>query len=179
MRELNPDAVPADYRVPEPVKTKVEGGTVWSFGLPASGFDDKLQPALGVGEDAAVLTLVPKQAGRLLLQTRLETASQLSKFEEPLVAAAALDVAGLVDVIQPWVVYLARYGWAMQRDGSVDAGGELGPDDDDAKGKESLALAKVVFEVIKSLRVAAAETSVQSEALVTHWQNVIRDMPSK
>ena len=30
-----------------------------------------------------------------------------------------------------------------------------------------------------ALRVAAAETSVQSDALVTHWQNIIRDMPAK
>jgi hypothetical protein len=179
VRELNPDAVPAEYRVPEPLKAKVDGGTLWSFGIPGSGFDDKLQPSLGVGDDAAVLTLVPKQAGRLLLQTRLETASQLSKFDEPLVAAAALDWAGLVDALQPWFVYLTRYGCVQQRDGTVDAGGELGPDDENAVAKDALVQAKVVFEVLKSLRVAAAETAMQSDALVTHWRNVIRDMPAK
>ena len=138
-----------------------------------------MKPALGVGDDAAVLTLVPKQAGRLLVQTRMETASQLSTFEEPLVAAAALDWAGLVDAIQPWVVYLTRYGCAQQRDGTVDAGGELGPDDENALARDALAQARVVFEAVKSLRVAAAETSMQADALVTHWRNVIRDMPAK
>jgi hypothetical protein len=179
IRELNPDAVPAEYRVPEPAKVKVDGGTLWSFALPASGLDERVAPSLGVGDDAAVLALVPKQAGRLLAQTRLETASQLSTFEEPLVAAAALDWAGLIDAVQPWVVYLTRFGCAQQRQGVVDADSELGPDDEDALAKDALSQAKVVFEAIKCLRVAAAETSTQSDAFVTHWRNVIRDMPAK
>jgi hypothetical protein len=179
VREINPDAVPAEYRVPEPVKNKVEGGTVWSFPLSNSGLDDKVQPSIGVGDDAAVLSLVPKQAGRLMLQTRLETGSQLSKFEEPLVGAAALDFAGLIDAIQPWVVYLTRYGCAQQRDGSVDPESELGADDENVQAKDALSQAKVVFEVIKSLRVAVAETAMQSDAMVTHWRNVIRDTPAK
>ena len=179
VREMNPDALPAEYRVPEPVKTKLDGGTLWSYPLTNSGLDEKVQPSIGVGDNAAVLSLVPKQAGRLLLKTRLETGSQLSKFEEPLVGAAALDFAGLVDAIQPWVVYLTRYGCAQQRDGNVDPDSELGPDDENEQAKDALAQAKVVFEAIKSLRVAVAETAMQSDAMVTHWQNVIRDMPAK
>jgi len=179
VREMNPDALPAEYRVPEPVKTKVEGGTLWSYPLADSGLDEKVQPSIGVGESAAVLSLVPKQAGRLLVKTRLETGSQLAKFEEPLVGAAALDFAGLIDAIQPWVVYLTRYGCVQQREGTVDPESELGPDDENDQAKDALAQAKVVFEVIKSLRVAVAETSMQSDAMVTHWRNVIRDMPAK
>jgi len=38
---------------------------------------------------------------------------------------------------------------------------------------------KVVLEAMKSLRVAVAETSFRGDALVTHWRNVIRDMPAK
>ena len=179
VREMNPDALPAEYRVPEPVKTKVEGGALWSYPLTNSGLDEKVQPSIGVGEGAAVLSLVPKQAGRLLLKTRLETGSQLAKFEEPLVGAAALDCAGLIDAIQPWVVYFTRYGCVQQRDGNVDPESELGPDDENEQAKDALAQAKVVFEAIKSLRVAVAETAVQSDAMVTHWRNVIRDMPAK
>jgi len=180
VREINPDALPAEYRVPDPVKTKVEGGTLWSFPLANSGLDEKVQPSIGVGDDAAVLSFIPVQAGRLLLESRLETGSQLSKFDEPLVGARALDVAGLVDAVQPWVVYLTRYGCAQQRDGTiVDPESELGPDDENEMAKDVLSQAKVVFEAIKSLRVAVAETSTQSDAMVTHWQNVIRDMPAK
>jgi len=179
VREINPDALPAEYSVPEPVKAKVEGGVLWSYPLTNSGLDEKVQPSIGVGEGAAVLSLVPKQAGRLLVKTRLETGSQLAKFEEPLVGAAALDVAGLIDAIQPWVVYLTRYGCVQQREGSVDPDSELGPDDENEQAKDALAQARVVFEAIKTLRVAVAETAMQSDAMVTHWRNVIRDMPAK
>lgn len=179
VREMNPDALPAEYRVPEPVKNKVEGGTLWSYPLANSGLDEKVQPSIGVGESAAVLSLVPKQAGRLLLKTRLETGSRLAKFEEPLVGAAALDWAGLIDAIQPWAVYFTRYYCVQQRDGNVDQESELGPDDENEQAKDALAQAKVVFEVIKSLRVAVAETAMESDAMVTHWRNVIRDMPVK
>jgi hypothetical protein len=47
------------------------------------------------------------------------------------------------------------------------------------QAKDALSQAKVVFEVIKSLRVAVAETAMQSDAMVTHWRNVIRDTPAK
>jgi len=179
VREVNPDAVPAEYRVPEPVKSKVEGGTLWSFALPGSGLDEKVQPSIGVGDDAAVLSLVPRQVGRLLTDTRLETGKRLTTFEEPLEAAAALDVAGFVDSLQPWLVYLTRYGCVAQRDGSVDPGEELGPDDENPQAKDALEQGKVVLEALKSLRVAVAETAVQDGAAVTHWRNVIRDMPAK
>lgn len=178
IRELNPDAVPADYRVPEPVKTKLEAGSLWSFPL-SGGIDEKIQPTIGVSQDAAVLALVPKQAGRLLPKSRLETGSQLSKFEEPLIGAKAGDVAGLIDAVMPWVVYFTRFGCAQQRDGTVDAGSELGPDDENPQAKDALAQAKVVAEALKSLRVAVAETAAQDGATVTHWRNVIRDMPAK
>mgnify|MGYP003349435018 CR=1 FL=1 len=147
--------------------------------MSGTGFDEKVQPSLAVGDDAAVLALVPKQAGRLLVESRLETASQLSKFEEPLVAAAALDWAGLVDALQPWVVYLARFGSVQQRQGGVDVDAELGPDDEDPLVADALSQSKVVFEVLKSLRVAAAETAFQADAAVTHWRNVIRDLPAR
>jgi len=179
VREVNPDAVPAEYRVPEPAKTKVEGGTLWSFALPGSGFDEKVQPSIGVGDDAAVLSLVPRQVGRLLTDIRLETGSGLTKFEEPLAAAAALDFAGLIDSLQPWLVYLTRYGCVAQRDGVVDPGEELGPDDENPQAKDALEQGKVVLEALKSLRVAVAEMAVQDDATVTHWRNVIRDMPAK
>jgi hypothetical protein len=177
VREMNPDSVPEGYEVPEPAKDKVEGGSVWSFPLTESGIDDQLRPAIGVGEQAAVFSLVPKQASRLLAASRLETGSQLSKFEEPLAGAAALDFAGLVDAIRPWVVYLTRYGCVQQRDGTVAADSELTADDETDEAKEALQHVNVVLDAVKSFRVAVAETSITDDAMVTHWRNVIRDLP--
>ena len=179
VREMDSNAVPAGYRVPAPEKSKVEGGTVWSWALDNSQLDEQIRPSIGVGEKAAVFSLVPKQVGRLLVESRLETGAQLTKFEEPLAGAAALDFAGLVDVLQPWVVYVTRYACVQQRDGSVDADTELTAADENEQAKEALAHAKVIFEALKSLRAAVAETSFRDDALVTHWRNVIRDMPAK
>jgi hypothetical protein len=179
VREINPDAVPADYRLAAPEKTKLDGGSVWSWKMERSGIDDQVRPSIGVGEDVAVLSLLPKQAGRLLAESRLETGSQLSKFEEPLAGAAALDFAGLVDAIQPWSVYLTRYGCVQQRDGEVDRDIELTAEVENEQAKDALKQAAVVCEAMKSLRVAVAETSTTPEATVTHWRNVIRDMPAK
>jgi len=179
LRDIDPDAVPADYEVPDPEKTKVEGGAVWSFALPESGLDDQVRPAIGVGEEAAVFSLAPRQAARLLGAAKLETGSQLSAFEEPLATAAAVDVAGLVDAVEPWIVYLTRYGCAMEREGSVDADSELRADDETEQARDALKNVDVVLEVAKCLRAAVAESSFREGAFVTHWRNIIRDLPKK
>jgi hypothetical protein len=179
IRAMNPDAVPAGYEVPDPEKAKVGAGSIWSFALPGSGLDEQLRPAIGVGDKAAVFSLVPAQAGRLLAASRLETGSQLTTFEEPLAGAATLDFAGLIDAFRPWVVYLTRYGCVQQRDGSVDADEDLTAEDETAEAKEALTHVAVALEVAKCFRAATAETSVTDDATVTHWRNVIRDLPAK
>ena len=179
LRTIEPDAVPDGYAVPDPEKAKVEAGTVWSFAIPESGLDEQIRPTIGVGEKAAVFALVPKQAARLLGATPLKTGSQLSTFEEPLAGAAAVDVAGLVDLVKPWVVYLTRYGSVRAREGTVDPDAELAAADETEDVKEALRHADVVAEVAKCLRAAAAETSFREGALVTHWRNIIRDLPQK
>ncbi len=177
VRAMSPGSVPADYRIAEPHKEQVEGGSVWSWPLEKSGLDEQLQPAIALGKDSAVLSLVPKQAGRLIVETPLTTGAQLTKFEEPLAAAATLDVAGLIDAIQPWVVYRARYVAVQQQEGSVDADDTLDADTEDDRVKKILGQVQTVLEAAKSLRVATAETAVKPEATVTHWRNIIRDMP--
>ena len=177
VRAMEPDAVPDGYEVPEPEKAKVAAGSVWSFALPETGIDEQVRPAVGVGEDAAVFSLVPKQAARLLAETRLETGSQLSRFEEPLAGATALDFAGVVDAIRPWIVYVTRYGCVQQRDGLVEADEELSAEDENVAAKEALRHVSVVLEAIQCLRAAVGETTLTDDAAVTHWRNVIRDMP--
>ena len=177
VRGMSPESVPADYRIADPRKEEVEGGSVWSWSLEKTGLDEQVQPAIALGKDAAVLSLVPKQAGRLIVETPLTTGAQLTKFEEPLAGAATLDVAGLIEDLEPWVVYGARYVAVQQREGSVDADLTLDADAENEQVKEILEQVRGVLEAAKSLRVATAETAVKPDATVTHWRNVIRDMP--
>jgi len=179
LRQMDPDAVPEGYRIPEPEKSKGDDGSVWSWKLLNSRLDDQIRPAIGVGDDVAVFSMAPKQAGRMLVESRLETGSQLAKFDEPLASAAAFDVAGAIDALEPWVIYLTRYGCVQERDGVVDPDDELTAADENEQAKEVLEHVRVVLAAAKSLRAAAAETSFQGDALVTHWRNVIRDTPAK
>jgi hypothetical protein len=176
VREIAPDSVPADYRVAEPEKAKVEGGTVWSWKLEKTGLDDQVRPTIAVGEEAAVLSLMPKQAERMIVESKLETGSQLTAFGDPLAAAVAIDSAGFVEALQPWVVYATRYGCVQDRDGSVDPDTVLDATAENPQAKDALEQAKTVFEALKCLRVTVAESKVTPEATVTHWRNVIRDV---
>lgn len=179
LRRIDEDAIPADYTIPEPEKTKVEGGSVWSFAIPEADLDEQLAPAIAVGDEAAVFTLVPGQAARLLTGRKLETAAEVAAFGEPLASAAALDFPALVDAIEPWVVYLTRYGCVQQAEGWVDPDEELSADDETEEAAEALEHVKVALEVARCLKAAAAETATRDDATVTHWRNVIRDMPKR
>ncbi|HBB74711.1 MAG TPA: hypothetical protein DC048_09715 [Planctomycetaceae bacterium] len=178
-RALDPDGIPAAYRVPAPEKTKVETGTVWSFAMPRSGIDDQVRPTIGVGDKAAVFCFGQAQASRMLAGATIETGQSLTKFEEPLSTAAALDVAGLLEAAKPWIAYAARYVSVQQRTGEVDADEELAAEDETDQVREVLRDVGVVIEALQCLRVAVAETSTSDGALVTRWRNVIRDLPAK
>jgi hypothetical protein len=140
---------------------------VWSWPLTNAGIDEQVQPSIALGKDTVVFSLVPRQAGRLIVETPLTTGVQLTKFEEPLAGAATLDVAGLIDAIEPWVVYIAR----------IQSGAFLVESDENVvQEKDIVEHAKVVLEAARSLRVATAETTTRPEATVTHWRNIIRDV---
>jgi len=179
LRRLDPDAVRPGYRVPDPEREKVEGGSVWSFPLPNAGLDEQVRPAIGIGENVVVLSLVPRQAARMLGASRLETGSGVTNFEEPLARAAAIDVPGVIDALRPWILYGVRYGCVMQRDGRVGPDDELGADVETEQVKEALHVADVVLEAAKCFRTSVATSTVTDEAHVTHWRNVIRDLPAQ
>jgi len=177
LRKVDPDAVPAGYRIPEPTREKVAGGSIWSFAIPDARLDKQVRPAIGVADAAAVFTLVPGQATRLLEPARLETGAALSEFGKPLAAAAALDVTKLIDAIEPWIVYATRLGSVVAREGSVDADTELSADDLAPEAREALDAATTVLQVARCLETAVAETRLEDDAVVTRWRNVIRDLP--
>jgi hypothetical protein len=179
IRSLDEDAIPEGYRIPEPEKETVEGGSVWSFPISArSGLDSQIAPAIGLGEDVAVLSLVPRQAERLVAASALETAARLESFGEPAAGAAALDWAGLVEAVEPWVVYGVRWFGLRDREGDVGSDVELGADDEDDRSAEAVRQARTVLEAARTLRTAAARMTVERDARVIHWKNVIRDLPA-
>jgi len=179
LRRMNPESIPEGYRIPEPERSKVEGGAVFTWPLPHSGLDEQLRPTIAVGDHAAVLAMTPKQAGRMLLDSRLETGAQHASFDEPHAAVAVVDCAGMLEAIEPWVTYFTRYGCVQEREGDVDPGRELVGDDETPQAREVLAHVKVVLDAMRSLRVFVAETSSREDSIITHWHTVVRDRPVK
>jgi len=177
VRRFSPNSVPEGYRIPDPERKKTEAGTIWSFAIPKSGLDEQIRPSIALGADAVAFTLVPAQAERLLSKKPLEMPVESEAFEKPVAVAAAFDNAGIVGAIEPWVTYGLRYASAWRRDGDVDAAETLDAADEDASTKDILAQAKVFFEVLECFRGAAAHSSVEKDARVTRWRNVIRDVP--
>jgi hypothetical protein len=176
---MDPDSIPPGYEIPEPAREKVEGGSVWTFAIPDAGVDEQVKPAIAVGDKAAVFSLVPSQAARMLLEKQLETGSRLADYDRPLAGMAAVDFPALVDAIEPWVVYLTRYGSVQQEEGWVDDETTLSADDETEEASEALEHVSVVLEVARCLRAAVVEAEVRDDATVTHWQNEIRDLPGR
>jgi len=179
IRRLNPDSLPDGYRIPEPAKSKVEGGALWTFALPNAGLDEQIEPTIGIGDDVAVFSLLPKQASRMLLRTPQTTGAELSRFGEPLAISAAGDGAGMMDLIEPWVEYVARIAVLQQRNGFVDNDATIGPDGDDDRMRDILRQAGVVIDALRCIRVTVAEAATRPDATVIHWRNVIRDLPAE
>ena len=73
------------------------------------------------------------------------------------------------------MVYVTRYGCVQQQEGEVDPETILDADVENEQAKDALQHAVVVFEALKTLRVAVAETVIGTDATVTHWRNIIRD----
>jgi len=179
IREKDPSSIPEGYRIPDPVETSVNGGTVWSFPLPQSGIADAIAPAVGLGKDVAVFSLVAGQAGRLLTATDLETGSTLNGFDAALGTAAAADVPAMIDVLESYLVYGSRYAAVQQREGMVGADVELSADDESPMIAPFFEQFQVVLEACRCLKAGVATQTIESGVTVTRWQNLIEDMPAQ
>jgi hypothetical protein len=179
IREKNPSAIPAGYSIPDPVESSVADGTVWSFPIPQAGLAEEIAPAIGLGKNVAVFSLVPGQAGRLLTAADLETASALGGFDGPLGAAAAADVPAMIDVLESWLVYAARYTSVQQREGMVDADVELSASDESPMIAPFFEQFQVVLEACRCLKAGVAEQTIEDGVTITRWKNLIEDMPAR
>jgi hypothetical protein len=179
IREEDPSAVPAGYRIPDPVEATVDGGTVWSFPIPPAKLAKEIAPAIGLGKDVVVFSLTTGQAGRLLTATDLETGAALGNFEKPLGTVAAADLPALIDVIEAWLVFGARYASVQMREGMVDADVELSSSDTSPMIAPFFEQLQVGLEACRCLKACVAEQTVEQGVTVTRWKNLIEDMPAR
>ena len=176
IREIDEDAIPSEYRIPDPEEQDTPGGSVWNFALPESGLDEQIQLSVGVGKETAVFSLVPDQAKRLLKSTSLTLEGDVSM---NLAAAAILDWVAFANVLEPWVNYVIRCGGVMQDKGSLDPDSTIGPDSETEEVTDALDQLTTIFDVVRCLKSATAKTVIEGDATVTRWQNRIEDLPAK
>ena len=176
IREIDEDAIPSEYRIPDPEEKDAEGGSLWTFALPESGLDEQIQLSIGVGKNAAVFSFTPTQAERILTSSPLQLEGD---FSQNLAAAAILDWVAFANLLEPWATYVIRCGGMQQEKGRLDPDSTIGPDSETEEVTDALKQLATIFDVVRCLKSATAKTSIEEDATVTRWQNRIEDLPAK
>lgn len=184
IREQEPKAIPADYKIPLPEVTKVAGGEVYSYPLKGSGVDPQIAPAAGLSSSVLIVSSSPKQAERVLVSKPLAVGGMLADSSRPLVAAGFLDWAATVDALTPWIDYGIR---AYSAKAAAEAGGALmavdedgvkklaAAEEDSPSTKEILDQVHTGLEILSTLRNVTSVTFFEKGITVTHtevhWQD--------
>jgi len=176
IREIDEDAIPSEYRIPDPEEKDAEGGSLWTFALPESGLDEQIQLSIGVGKNAAVFSFTPTQAERILTSSPLQMEGD---FSQNLAAAAILDWVAFANLLEPWATYVIRCGGMQQEKGRLDPDSTIEPDSETEEVTDALEQLATIFDVVRCLKSATAKTSIEEDATVTRWQNRIEDLPAK
>ncbi len=176
IREIDEDAIPSEYRIPDPEEQEAEGGSLWTFALPESGLDEQIQLSIGIGSNAAVFSFTPKQAERILAGSPIQLEGD---FSQNLAAAAILDWVAFANAIEPWATYVIRCVGVQQEKGTLDPSQTIGPDSETEEVTDALEQLATIFDVFRCLKSATAKTSIEEDATVTRWQNRIEDLPAK
>lgn len=161
VRELAPDGVPPDLRMPKPKVERKGGRTLARWPLPAElGLDKQFEPTAGVGPKAAAVGLSAGHIGRLLDPKPLKTGlAPLADAARPLDSLAYFNWAGMVDAAGPWV------DWATGPDGP---GGAANP--------EAARIARKAAGWLKLFRAYGSATYAENGATVTHSEAVFGDV---
>ncbi len=176
IREIDEDAIPSEYRIPDPEEKDADGGSLWTFALPESELDEQIQLSIGVGKNAAVFSFTPTQAERILTSSPLQLEGD---FSQNLAAAAILDWVAFANLLEPWATYVIRCGGMQQEQGRLDPDSTIGPDSETEEVSDALEQLATIFDVVRCLKSATAKTSIEEDATVTRWQNRIEDLPAK
>jgi hypothetical protein len=162
--------IPEEVTIPKAQSKKVAGGTLYWWPLPEAGQDPQVLPNLGIGERVMVVTLSEAHSQRLLKATPLQVDGGPLAQQRPLLGAAVVDFAGLVQAARPWVEDVALPEVLRE----VPEEGPPG-----LTRKEVPEQVRTVLEVLQCLRGMTSATYVEDGAVVTHSETVFRDLPAK
>lgn len=105
LRRLDPSSIPADYKIPEPESTQIDGQTVRFYSLPeAAGLDAQLAPSGGIANGVLVFSTSKAQVARMLNTTE-STNTAGGSSTAPLAISGSFQWAATMDAVLPWVDY--------------------------------------------------------------------------
>jgi hypothetical protein len=151
-----------------PAETKSIGSnTAYYWPIPAYGQDEQIQPNLGMSAKTIVKSLSFRHTERLLTPAPLATLGGLLEPDRPLLAAAVVDVEGLIKTGRPWLEKFAIP--AMLADAPDDAPPGL-------TRKELPDQIRKVLDVMQCLRGVRSVTYRDGDATVTHSELIVEDL---
>jgi hypothetical protein len=166
VRELNPQAIPAGYTIPEPSRRQASGGEIlWYVIPPQSGLDPQVQPAVGVSKSLAVASTSIQQVERILAETPLKAPGDVIDAQQPASSAFVFNFPALVDTLRPWV----ELGVALRAS-------EAESDSKQPDVSAILTQVQTGAEILKCYRGTASMTYNQNGATVTHRQSIFEDL---
>lgn len=199
LHEELPDQFP-DWTVPEPLIEKTAGGTHYSYPLKDVGADPQLQPEAFVTKTLAGLTLSRAHAERLAVETPLKLEGPAGKADRPLAAVSYLNFAGMIDVLDAWVVYgaaqaevrellkqandLATPSTKEDEDEEDSEPAKKAGDDKKGDGEEKPALTpqdlvgdiRGLLSILKCARGHSSATYLEGPVTVTHSEWYYKDL---
>jgi hypothetical protein len=102
-----PRLIPGELPKARDLRPRVESTSeseVYFYELPARWkASDRIAPNMGLSENFAVMSWLPAYTQRLLEQQPLQIDGSLSDADQPLAAASYLNIAGVLDAVEPWL----------------------------------------------------------------------------
>jgi hypothetical protein len=168
VRELNPEAIPEGFQIPDPQARTAGEGQVYWYPVPKSSdfqVDPQLQPAAGLSKNVAVISTSIKQVERMLAATPLATKSDVIAARKTAGSALYFDFPGLVDTVRPW----AELAVAHHASESDDENAE-------AQAKAIIEQIGTGAEILKCYRGTTSVTYIEDGATVTRRESVFEDL---
>jgi hypothetical protein len=189
IKQTDPEALPADFKLPAPVAQPSKVGTIYAYPVPAScGVDAQLAFNGGSSARFAAVSFQPLHTEKLLIDTPLEVSPHgpLADRTRPLAAAVYFNWAGLIDAGTPWIDYAVQQMGPRAAE-AAGAGALLASDEAQTQFAEASTLdphtkfileqVHIVLDALKVWRTSEAATYAENGAMVTHCLTVFKDVP--
>lgn len=170
IRKLDPKAIPAEFRLPDPERKTTDTGELFTYHLPREAqLDRQIAPTGGVANNVAVAATSPALAERVLANAPLQSNGLLSSgATDSRGMAVYFNWPALVDAATPWVEFAIR----ENAPGAEGANAEKDPD----SIAEILSQVRTGLEILKCWRTTESVTTIEDGATVTHTMTVLEDV---